>query len=142
MQLKKMVVLVGALCSGSLFAAQSATSVDEKLAQLEAQIEALKQQQAASQQAAPVVVQSEKPVNKDAPPKLTLSGFGDIKFYGDVEFNMDAASKTGSLTSVKQSANSDWAPGDKERWDINGRILLGFDGYRKMDNGHFSGFSV
>lgn len=58
MQLKKMVVLVGALCSGSLFAAQSATSVDEKLAQLEAQIEALKQQQAASQQAAPVVVQS------------------------------------------------------------------------------------
>ena len=49
MQLKKMVVLVGALCSGSLFAAQSATSVDEKLAQLEAQIEALKQQQAASQ---------------------------------------------------------------------------------------------
>lgn len=96
-----MVVLVGALCSGSLFAAQSATSVDEKLAQLEAQIEALKQQQAASQQAAPVVVQSEKPVNKVAPPKLTLSGFGDIKFYGDVEFNMDAASKTGSLTSVK-----------------------------------------
>ena len=72
----------------------------------------------------------------------TLSGFGDIKFYGDVEFNMDAASKTGSLTSVKQNANSDWAPGDKERWDINGRILLGFDGYRKMDNGHFSGFSV
>ena len=101
MQLKKMVVLVGALCSGSLFAAQSATSVDEKLAQLEAQIEALKQQQAASQQAAPVVVQSEEPVNKDAPPKLTLSGFGYIKFYGDVEFNMDAASKTGSLTSVK-----------------------------------------
>lgn len=142
MQLKKMVVLVGALCSGSLFAAQSATSVDEKLAQLEAQIEALKQQQAASQQAAPLVVQSEEPVNKDAPPKLTLSGFGDIKFYGDVEFNMDAASKTGSLTSVKQSANSDWAPGNKKRWDINGRILLGFDGYRKMDNGHFSGFSV
>lgn len=137
-----MFVLVGALCSGSLFAAQSATSVDEKLAQLEAQIEALKQQQAASQQAAPLVVQSEEPVNKDAPPKLTLSGFGDIKFYGDVEFNMDAASKTGSLTSVKQSVNSDWAPGDKERWDINGRILLGFDGYRKMDNGHFAGFSV
>ena len=42
-----------------------------------------------------------EPVSKAEPPKLTLSGFGDIKFYGDVEFNIDAASKTGSLTSIK-----------------------------------------
>lgn len=143
MQLKKTVILISAFYSGALLAAQPSMNVEEKLAQLEAQIQELKQQQAATTQAAPaVVVQSEEPVSKTAPPKLTLSGFGDIKFYGDVEFNMDAASKTGSLTSVKQSANSDWAPGDKERWDINGRILLGFDGYRKMDNGNFAGFSV
>ncbi len=87
-------------------------------------IPALRQQQAAAAQAAPaVVVQSEEPVSKAEPPKLTLSGFGDIKFYGDVAFNIDAASKTGSLTSIKQSANSDQAPGYKERWDINGRNL-------------------
>ncbi len=87
-------------------------------------IPALRQQQAAAAQAAPaVVVQSEEPVSKAEPPKLTLSGFGDIKFYGDVAFNIDAASKTGSLTSIKQSANSDRAPGYKERWDINGRNL-------------------
>lgn len=143
MKLKKTVILMSAFYSGALFAAQPSTSVEEKLAQLEAQIQELKQQQATAAQAAPaVVIQSEEPVSGTAPPKLTLSGYGDIKFYGDVEFNMDAASKTGSLTSVKQSANSDWAPGDKERWDINGRILLGFDGYRKMDNGNFAGFSV
>lgn len=105
MQLKKTVILISAFYSGALLAAQPSMNVEEKLAQLEAQIQELKQQQAAATQAAPaVVVQSEEPVSKTAPPKLTLSGFGDIKFYGDVEFNMDAASKTGSLTSVKQSA--------------------------------------
>lgn len=77
-------------------------------------IPALRQQQAAAAQAPPaVVMQSEEPVSKAEPPKLTLSGFGDIKFYGDVEFNMDAASKTGSLTPINQSTNSDRAPGYK-----------------------------
>lgn len=80
MKLKKMVILTGALYSGALLAAQSSASVEEKLAQLEAQIEVLKQQQATVQQAATVTVQSEEPVNNEAPPKLTLSGFGDIKF--------------------------------------------------------------
>lgn len=55
---------------------------------------------------------------------------------------MDGASSSGSLTSVKTTANKDWAPGNNERWDINGRLLLGFDGMRKMDNGNFAGFSV
>ena len=40
----------------------------------------------------------------------------------------------------KTTANKDWAPGNNERWDINGRLLLGFDGMRKMDNGRFAGF--
>ncbi|EPN1763395.1 carbohydrate porin, partial [Cronobacter sakazakii] len=26
---------------------------------------------------------------------------GDLKFYGDVEFNVDAASRTGQLTSLR-----------------------------------------
>ena len=55
---------------------------------------------------------------------------------------MDGASSSGSLTSVKTTANKDWAPGNNERWDINGRLLLGFDGMRKMDNRSFAGFSV
>ena len=90
----------------------------------------------------PVVVESTEPATAQTAPKLTLSGYGDIKFYGDVEFNMDAASKTGSLTSMKTTANKDWAPGNHERWDINGRLLLGFDGYKRMENGNFAGFSV
>ncbi len=55
---------------------------------------------------------------------------------------LDGASRTGSLTSVKTSANKSWAPGDKERWDINGRLLLGFDGRRNGSDGQYAGFSV
>ncbi len=29
-----------------------------------------------------------------------------------------------------------------EQWNLNGRILLGFDGMRKLDNGYFAGFSA
>lgn len=75
-------------------------------------------------------------------PTLLLNNRNDLKFYGDVEFNMDAASRSGKLTSTKTSAKKDWAPGDSERWDINGRILLGVDGYRRSENHHFAGFSV
>ncbi len=79
MKLKKTVILMSAFYSGALFAAHPSTSVEEKLAQLEAQIQELKQQQAAAAQASSaVVVQSEETVSKAAPPKLTLSGFGDI----------------------------------------------------------------
>ncbi len=59
-----------------------------------------------------------------AKPALQLNDYGELKFYGDVEFNMDGASRTGSLTSVKTSANKNWAPGDKERWDINGTVFF------------------
>ncbi|EPE7076500.1 carbohydrate porin [Cronobacter sakazakii] len=66
---------------------------------------------------------------------------GDLKFYGDVEFNVDAASRTGQLTSLRTSDDKDWKPGDHEKWDVNGRILLGVDGYREK-NGNFAGFTV
>lgn len=76
-------------------------------------------------------------------PSLSLkNNDAELKFYGDVEFNLDAASRTGSLTSLKTSSNKDWAPGNGERWDINGRILLGIDGIQHSENGKYSGFSV
>lgn len=75
-------------------------------------------------------------------PKLTLNKDADLKFHGDVEFNLDGASRTGSLTSAKTSANKNWAPGDKERWDINGRILLSIDGIQRSSNDQFAGFTV
>lgn len=68
-----------------------------------------------------------------------LSGYNDLKFYGDVEFNIDAASKPGQLVMISSGANSESV---NERWDLNGRILLGFDGTRKLDNGYFAGFSA
>lgn len=77
-----------------------------------------------------------------APATLILNSNADIKFYGDVEFNADAASRTGSLTSIKTSTNNSHSPGNKERWDINGRILLGVDGIQHADNGKYAGFSV
>ncbi|EIW9274916.1 carbohydrate porin [Klebsiella variicola] len=67
---------------------------------------------------------------------------GSLKFYGDVEFNVDAASKTGQLTSLRTSSGNIWNAGNKERWDVNGRILLGVDGYRSVANNKFAGFTV
>lgn len=157
MRIKLIVLAVSVICSAGGYAAQHAPTLEEKLAQLEArlekaesraekaeaQIEQLQQQQTVVAKTEPTVtVESAEPVTASALPKLTLSGYGDIKFYGDVEFNMDAASRSGALTSIKTSANKDWASGNNERWDINGRLLLGFDGYRRMDDGNFAGFSV
>ena len=156
MKVKTLALIVSAFCTTGAMAAKDTQRLEDKLAQLEArlekaetraakaeaQIQDLKQQQQTVAVANPVVVESTEPSTAQTAPKLTLSGYGDIKFYGDVEFNMDAASKSGSLTSMKTSANKDWAPGSHERWDINGRLLLGFDGYKRMENGNFAGFSV
>ncbi|STV86786.1 glycoporin [Klebsiella michiganensis] len=127
--------------------AQAPLSLEERLAQMEQRLKATEQRAASAeaeiralkkQEAQATTVASAAP----AKPALQLNDYGELKFYGDVEFNMDGASRTGSLTSVKTSANKNWAPGDKERWDINGRILLGFDGLRKGANGKYAGFSV
>ena len=122
--------------------AQAPLSLEERLAQMEQRLKATEQRAASAEaeiralknQEAPATVASVVP----AKPALQLNDYGELKFYGDVEFNMDGASRTGSLTSVKTSANKNWAPGDKERWDINGRILLGFDGLRKGANGKYA----
>lgn len=67
---------------------------------------------------------------------------GSLKLYGDVEFNVDGASRTGQLTSLKTTTGKDWKAGDSERWDVNGRILIGLDGYRTSGNNQFAGFTV
>ncbi|WP_392559929.1 carbohydrate porin [Orbus mooreae] len=66
---------------------------------------------------------------------------GDLKLYGDVEFNVDVASKKRQLTSTKTQAVKDFDASDINRWDVNGRILIGLDGRRNMAN-NYAGFSV
>ncbi|MFS2068135.1 carbohydrate porin [Pseudomonas sp. CT11-2] len=88
------------------------------------------------------VVNSETTANEKMP-EIRLRGYGDLKLYGDVEFNVDAASQSGQLTSLKnRSDGKAWRPGSTERWDVNGRVLIGLDGYRRQDNGRYAGFSV
>lgn len=67
---------------------------------------------------------------------------GDLKLYGDVEFNVDAASKKKQLTSVKTEAKKNFDANDTDRWDVNGRILIGLDGKRVLDNQNYAGFTV
>lgn len=127
--------------------AQAPLSLEERLAQMEQRLKATEQRAASAEAEIRALKKQEAPATTvasaaPAKPALQLNDYGELKFYGDVEFNMDGASRTGSLTSVKTSANKNWAPGDKERWDINGRILLGFDGLRKGANGKYAGFSV
>lgn len=67
---------------------------------------------------------------------------GKLKLYGDVEFNTDAASSKQQLSSLKQTADKKNQPADKDRWDINGRILIGLDGYREINHSNYAGFTV
>ncbi|HGY7536042.1 TPA: carbohydrate porin, partial [Escherichia coli] len=160
MKIKYIALSISTLCSCSLIAATDNITIDieQRFTQLEqrlinaerrandaeAQIQVLQQQQTTTKESTSATNRNTiKPVTSATQPaKLTLSGYGDLKVYGDVEFNMDGTSRSGSLTSVKTTASKNWAPGNKERWDINGRILIGFDGIRRMDNGHFAGFSA
>ncbi|HHG9065126.1 TPA: carbohydrate porin [Citrobacter freundii] len=137
-------------------------TLEQRLEQLEARLEAAENravkaesqvQQLQVQQATEIreikAAQGNTPVNNQAAaqesqknvstPNLLLSGYGDLKIYGDVEFNMDAESKHGLLAMTSANVDRD---STHERWDLNGRILLGFDGTRKLDNGYFAGFSV
>ncbi len=160
--MKKLTVIalmVGAAVSGNSYATTPApTSLEARMAQLEQrlqqaearadnaekQIQQLKHddqtmKQTQELQVAAVDIKQKEPANKK---NLTLNGFDNLKLYGDVEFNMDGASRSGQLTSAKTSDNKNWKPGSNERWDINGRLLIGVDGYRRNDNGQFSGFTV
>jgi hypothetical protein len=126
--------------------AQEPLTLEERLAQMEQRLQETEQRATSAEAEIRALKRQEKPAvaasNAAAKPALQVNDYGELKFYGDVEFNMDGASRTGSLTSVRTSANKSWAPGEKERWDINGRILLGFDGLRKGADGKYAGFSV
>ena len=159
-KIKALALFVGFAVSGSSVAAASQSSLEARMAQLEQrlqqaetraetaekQIEQLKHQDIKREQEIAIVKEANPvEVKKDGISKdklLTLNGFDNLKLYGDVEFNIDGASRTGQLTSVRTSDNKNWKPGNNERWDVNGRLLIGLDGYRRNDNGQFSGFSV
>lgn len=162
MKIKSALTLLACLSAANACARPPA-SMEERFAQLEArlraaeqradtaeaEISALKNTRSEGLHPAPVVGGHPPPTTATATapvvsavPTLTLNNHSALKFYGDVEFNMDAASRTGSLTSLNTSGNTRMAPGKKERWDINGRILLGVDGTHRLENGKFSGFSV
>ena len=123
-------------------------AAEMRAAKAEGQVKQLQTQQAAeireiktAQGNTPVNGQSttESEKKNATPPNLLLSGYGDLKIYGDVEFNMDAESNHGLLAMTNADVNSDPT---NEQWNLNGRILLGFDGMRKLDNGYFAGFSA
>ncbi|WP_411900483.1 carbohydrate porin, partial [Salmonella enterica] len=99
MMTKYLALIIGACFSHNLWPANNIT-IEQRLAELEqrvvnaekrasdadAQIRSLKQQQVAATPT--VIVQSAAPIaSEKTPPKLTLSGCSDIKFYGAVECN-------------------------------------------------------
>ena len=147
------------LITGSAVAKNNHLTLEQRLEQLEARLAAaenratvaeeqvrnLQTQQDAAIQAAQtsVAVKSVAPAAESkknmTAPELKLTGYGDLKIYGDVEFNMDAESKRGLLAMTNADVGSDPT---YENWDLNGRILLGFDGMRKTDSGYFAGFTV
>ncbi len=129
---------------------QSSLTVDQRFALLEQRLQSAEMR--ADKAEAEIVKLKQRPIsveNRDVAankserePVIKLNKDASLKFYGDVEFNLDGASRTGSLTSLKTSANKNWAPGNKERWDINGRILLGVEGMQTSTNGQYAGFNV
>ncbi|EGT4256541.1 porin [Citrobacter amalonaticus] len=150
------------LIANNGFAKTQKMTLEQRLEQLEARLEAAENraakaegqvQQLQAQQATEIremrAAQGNTPVNGQtspeetkknaATPNLLLSGYGDLKIYGDVEFNMDAESNHGLLAMT--NANVDHDP-TNEQWNINGRILLGFDGTRKLDDDYYAGFSA
>lgn len=72
----------------------------------------------------------------------TNNQYGKLKLYGDVEFNTDISSKKGQLTSINTQSGKDKDFGDYDKWGINGRILIGLDGERVLDNKNYAGFTV
>lgn len=146
------------LVANTGFAKTTKMTLEQRLEQLESRLEAAesradraeqKVQDLQVQQATEIkeikAAQGNTPVNGQtsseetkknlSTPNLVLSGYGDLKIYGDVEFNMDGESRRGTLTKLNEDHST-------EQWDMDGRILIGFDGVRKMDNGQFAGFSI
>lgn len=136
----------------------SSLSIEQRLALLEQRtLAAEKRAELAEQKAANLekALQNHQVINQpinnttatinhtEAPHLIeTNSQYGKLKLYGDVEFNTDIASKKGQLTSVNTQAGKDKDFGDYDKWGINGRILIGLDGERSLENNNYAGFSV
>lgn len=61
----------------------------------------------------------------------------NVKFNGDVEFNADSFSKTGSMFN-----KDNYPKGNNENWGLNGRILLGVKAEQKTTTGNVAGVNV
>ncbi|MEY0949238.1 carbohydrate porin [Providencia manganoxydans] len=136
----------------------SSLSIEQRLALLEQRtLAAEKRAELAEQKAANLekALQNRQVINQpinnttattnhtEAPHLIeTNNQYGKLKLYGDVEFNTDIASKKGQLTSVNTQAGKDKDFGDYDKWGINGRILIGLDGERSLENNNYAGFSV
>jgi len=143
-----LLLCIGAF-SSSLYA-QSHLTLEQRISQLEERLIAAEKRAGIAE--AEIKILKNKPaennkINTDITNNKNTSEFifnqkSKLKFYGDVEFNLDSASRTGSLTSLKKNANKKLAPSERERWDVNGRILLGVDGVQHSSNGKYAGFTV
>ncbi|WP_279204741.1 carbohydrate porin [Obesumbacterium proteus] len=143
-----LLLCIGAF-SSSLYA-QSHLTLEQRISQLEERLIAAEKRAGIAE--AEIKTLKNKPaennkINTDITNNKNTSEFifnqkSKLKFYGDVEFNLDSASRTGSLTSLKTNANKKLAPSERERWDVNGRILLGVDGVQHSSNGKYAGFTV
>ncbi|HCT9443327.1 TPA: carbohydrate porin [Proteus mirabilis] len=132
-------------------------SIEQRLARLEERtLAAEKRAELAEQRAAKLenALKQNQALNNNlsqtsetitAPPSSlieTNTGYGKLKLYGDVEFNTDIASKKGQLTSINMRSGKEKDYGNYDKWGINGRILIGLDGERLLDNKNYAGFTV
>lgn len=86
---------------------------------------------------------AESSVTKTTGKELVINNeYGELKLYGDVEINADAASRKGQLTSVRTNSGRDQDWHDYGNWSLSGRVMIGVDGQRKLASGNFAGFSV
>lgn len=67
---------------------------------------------------------------------------GELNIYGDIELNMDGSSRRGQITSIRTAVSKSASGGKNDNWDINGRILLGFQGQHHIANGSVAGFKA
>ncbi|WP_272690390.1 carbohydrate porin [Providencia sp. PROV152] len=67
---------------------------------------------------------------------------GELKIDGNIELNIDGSSRKGQMTSIREAVSKSANSGKNDNWDINGRILLGFQGKHQLANGNETGFQV
>uniref|UniRef100_UPI00223EE490 carbohydrate porin n=2 Tax=Gammaproteobacteria TaxID=1236 RepID=UPI00223EE490 len=91
-------------------AEQRASQAETRATAAERKAQQLEQRTANTERQTVQVAQRTTTLETHAAPasNLQLTGLTDLKLYGDVEFNLDGASRSGQLTSLKGSDNKDW----------------------------------